>query len=172
MLNFNERLDSFSAFLNFPLQTLRLLLGAHNPQRATPTVCAYVTAFSTTNLSFIFRYIVEHFPRENGSSAVSVSAFEETKKENWLSLKVQKHIFRFVLRFCLLVLGIYEILKLNWSMWHEYMEVARSGVMGFCHYLEDHTGHCLALVVISWLSYCGLVFKMITNFISVCFAML
>ena len=51
MLNFNERLDSFSAFLHFPLQTLRLLLGAHNPQRATPTVCAYVTAFSTTNLS-------------------------------------------------------------------------------------------------------------------------
>ena len=36
MLNFNERLDSVCAFLNFPLQTLRLLLLAHNPERATP----------------------------------------------------------------------------------------------------------------------------------------
>ena len=169
MLSFKERLDSLCVFFNFPLQTLRLLLVAQNSERATPILGLCHDVF---NDQFIFRYIIERFSLRKKSSALSVSAFEEIEKKNWMSLKVQKYIFRFVLGFCWLVLGIYEILKLNWSMWHEYMEVARSGVMAFCHYLEDHTGHCLALVVISWLSYCGLVFKMITNFISVCFAML
>ena len=73
MLNFNERLDSFCAFLNVPLQTLRLLLIAHNSERATPILGLCHGVF---NDQFVFRYIIEHFPRENGSSALSVSAFE------------------------------------------------------------------------------------------------
>lgn len=79
MLNFNKRLDSVSAFLNFPFQTLRLLLGAHKPERATPILGLCHGVF---NEQFIFRFITEHFPRENGSSALSVSTLEETKKEN------------------------------------------------------------------------------------------
>ena len=81
---------------------------------------------------FIFRRILEHFSRENGISAPSMSAFEALaiKKGKQTPLKGQKYHFRSVG----LVTGLWDLkillipartgLKINWSekaAWREYI---------------------------------------------------